>query len=586
VKHSILYQEFVAAEQTSQRNIGMENAAQSYALNKYSSRVTQPKSQGASQAMLYGTGLTEADMNKAQVGIASVWYEGNTCNMHLNKLAEKVKEGVQECGLVGMRFNTIGVSDGISMGTDGMSYSLQSRDLIADSIETVTCAQWYDANISIPGCDKNMPGCIMAMARFNRPSLMVYGGTIRAGCLGDKKLDIVSAFQVYGEYIAGKISDEERQQIVRKSCPGPGACGGMYTANTMASAIEAMGMSLPYSSSIPAEDPLKPGECFASGKAIRTLLERDIKPRDIMTRAAFENAMVTVMALGGSTNAVLHLVAIARACEVPLSIDDFQSVSDRIPYIADLKPSGKYVMEDLHYVGGTPAVLKYLLQKGLLDGSCLTVTGKTLAENLKDLEGLKEGQKIIHKIEEPIKKSGHIRIMRGNLAPEGAVAKITGKEGLKFSGPAKCYDSEELMLAALEKKQIVKGDVVIIRYEGPKGGPGMPEMLTPTSAIMGAGLGSEVALMTDGRFSGGSHGFIVGHITPEAQGGGPIALVKEGDRITIDAETNRIDVDVAADELARRKAAYKDLPYKARRGTLYKYIKNVKSASEGCVTDE
>ena len=564
----------------------MEKTAQSHALNKYSSRITQPRSQGASQAMLYGTGLTEADMQKAQVGIASVWYEGNTCNMHLNKLAERVKEGVQEAGLVGMRFNTIGVSDGISMGTEGMSYSLQSRDLIADSIETVTCAQWYDANVSIPGCDKNMPGCIMAMARFNRPSLMVYGGTIRAGCLGDKKLDIVSAFQVYGEYIAGRISDDERQEVVRKSCPGPGACGGMYTANTMASAIEAMGMSLPYSSSIPAEDPLKLGECFAAGQAIRTLLERDIKPRDIMTRKAFENAMVTVMALGGSTNAVLHLVAIARACEVPLTIDDFQKVSDRIPYIADLKPSGKYVMEDLHYVGGTPAVLKYLLGKGLLDGSCLTVTGRALAENLKELDGLKSGQKIIHTLEEPIKKSGHIRILRGNLAPEGAVAKITGKEGLKFTGPARCYDSEELMLAALEQKKIAKGDVVIIRYEGPKGGPGMPEMLTPTSAIMGAGLGSEVALMTDGRFSGGSHGFIVGHITPEAQGGGPIALVKDGDTITIDAEANRIDVHVSADELARRKAAYKDPPYKARRGTLYKYIKNVKSASDGCVTDE
>jgi dihydroxy-acid dehydratase len=564
----------------------MTTAAQSKTLNKYSSRITQPRSQGASQAMLYGTGLTEADMSKAQVGIASVWYEGNTCNMHLNKLAEKVKEGVQESGMVGMRFNTIGVSDGISMGTEGMSYSLQSRDLIADSIETVTCAQWYDANISIPGCDKNMPGCIMAMARLNRPSLMVYGGTIRAGCLDDKKLDIVSAFQVYGEYIAGKISDQERQAIIRRSCPGPGACGGMYTANTMASAIEAMGMSLPYSSSIPAEDPLKLGECFASGKAIRVLLERDIKPCDIMTRAAFENAMVTVMALGGSTNAVLHLIAIARACEVPLTIDDFQKVSDRIPFIADLKPSGKYVMEDLHYVGGTPAVLKYLLSKGLLNGSCLTVTGKTLAENLKDLEGLKEGQKIIHKLEDPIKKTGHIRILRGNLAPEGSVAKITGKEGFKFTGPAKCYDSEELMLAGLEQKKIVKGDVVIIRYEGPKGGPGMPEMLTPTSAIMGAGLGSDVALMTDGRFSGGSHGFIVGHITPEAQGGGPIALVKEGDSITIDAEANRIDVHVSADELARRKAAYKDPPFKARRGTLYKYIKNVKSASDGCVTDE
>jgi len=569
-----------------EQDLGMASAAQPHILNKYSSRITQPRSQGASQAMLYGTGLTEADMQKAQVGIASVWYEGNTCNMHLDKLAAKVKEGVQESGMVGMRFNTIGVSDGISMGTEGMSYSLQSRDLIADSIETVTCGQWYDANISIPGCDKNMPGCIMAMARFNRPSLMIYGGTIRAGCLGDKKLDIVSAFQVYGEYIAGKISDEERQAVVRKSCPGPGACGGMYTANTMASAIEAMGMSLPYSSSIPAEDPLKIGECLASGKAIRVLLERDIKPRDIMTRAAFENAMVTVMALGGSTNAVLHLLAIARACEVPLSIDEFQSVSDRVPFIADLKPSGKYVMEDLHYVGGTPAVLKYLLAKGLLDGSCLTVTGKTLAENLKDLEDLKAGQKIIHKIEDPIKKTGHIRIMRGNLAPEGAVAKITGKEGLKFSGPAKCYDSEELMLTALEQKMIVKGDVVIIRYEGPKGGPGMPEMLTPTSAIMGAGLGSDVALMTDGRFSGGSHGFIVGHITPEAQGGGPIALVKDGDKITIDAETNRIDVELSAEEFARRKSVYNDPPYKARRGTLYKYIKNVKNASEGCVTDE
>jgi dihydroxy-acid dehydratase len=560
--------------------------ATAHPLNKYSSRITQPRSQGASQAMLYATGLTPEDMNKPQVGIASVWYEGNPCNMHLNDLAAKVKEGVQANGMVGMRFNTIGVSDGISMGTEGMSYSLQSRDLIADSIETVTCAQWYDANISIPGCDKNMPGCIMAMARFNRPSIMVYGGTIRAGCLGDRKLDIVSAFQVYGEYIAGKISDEERQQVVRKSCPGPGACGGMYTANTMASAIEAMGMSLPYSSSIPAEDPLKLGECVASGKAIRTLLERDIKPRDIMTRKAFENAMVTVMALGGSTNAVLHLLAIARACEVPLTIDDFQKVSDRIPYIADLKPSGKYVMEDLHQVGGTPAVLKYLLEKGLLNGECLTVTGRTLAENLKDLEGLKQGQEIIHTVEKPIKPTGHIRILRGNLAPEGAVAKITGKEGLKFTGPAKCYDSEEEMLAGLEQKQIVKGDVIIIRYEGPKGGPGMPEMLTPTSAIMGAGLGNDVALMTDGRFSGGSHGFIIGHVTPEAQGGGPIALVKDGDRITIDAESCRIDVDIPESEFARRRAAFKDTPDKARRGTLYKYIKNVKSASEGCVTDE
>ncbi len=561
-------------------------AAETKILNRYSSRITQPRSQGASQAMLYATGLVEADMNKAQVGIASVWYEGNPCNMHLNILADKVKEGVSKAGMVGMRFNTIGVSDGISMGTEGMSYSLQSRDLIADSIETVTCAQWYDANISIPGCDKNMPGCLMAMGRLNRPSLMVYGGTIRAGCLSDKKLDIVSAFQSYGEYLSGRLPDDERQGIVRNACPGAGACGGMYTANTMASAIEALGMTLPYSSSIPAEDPAKLEECIRAGEAIKTLLELDLKPRDIMTRAAFENAMVVVMALGGSTNAVLHLVAMARAVDVPLTIDDFQKVSDRIPYIADLKPSGKFVMEDVQGIGGTPAVLKYLLEKGLLDGSCKTVTGKTLAENLASLPGLTAGQQIIQPIEKPIKSSGHIRIMRGILAPEGAVAKITGKEGLKFTGPAKCYNSEEDMLAALEKDQIVKGDVVIIRFEGPKGGPGMPEMLTPTSAIMGRGLGSDVALMTDGRFSGGSHGFIVGHITPEAQGGGPVALVKDGDIVTIDAETNRIDVNVSDAEFAKRRAAYVDPPFKATRGTLYKYIKNVKTATEGCVTDE
>jgi len=564
----------------------MTSPASTTGLNKYSSRVTQPRSQGASQAMLYATGLVEADMNKAQVGISSVWWEGNPCNMHLNGLADKVKEGVQANGMVGMRFNTIGVSDGISMGTEGMSYSLQSRDLIADSIETVTCGQWYDANISIPGCDKNMPGCIMALGRLNRPGLMIYGGTIKPGHSDGETLDVVSAFQCFGQWLAGRISEEKRQEIVRCSIPGAGACGGMYTANTMASAVEALGMSLPYSSSIPAVDPLKMDECFKAGAAVRKLLELDLKPRDIMTRAAFENAMVTVMALGGSTNAVLHLIAIARACEVPLTIDDFQKVSDRIPYIADLKPSGKYVMEDLHYVGGTPAVLKYLLSKGLLDGSCKTVTGKTLEENLKDLEGLKEGQQIIHPVETPIKKSGHIRIMRGNLCPDGAVAKITGKEGLTFKGPARCYNSEEEMLVGLEKKQIAKGDVVIIRYEGPKGGPGMPEMLTPTSAIMGAGLGNDVAMMTDGRFSGGSHGFIVGHITPEAQGGGPLALVKDGDIITIDAETNRIDVAASDDELAKRRAAYKDPPFKAKRGTLYKYIKNVKTASEGCVTDE
>lgn len=556
-------------------------------LNKYSARITQPRSQGASQAMLHATGMTREDMNKAQVGIASVWFDGNPCNMHLNKLSEKVKEGVQAAGLWGMRFNTIGVSDGISMGTDGMSFSLQSRDLIADSIETVTSAQWYDANISIPGCDKNMPGCLIAMGRLNRPALMIYGGTIRAGCTPlHPKLDIVSAFQSYGEYIAGKISEEERQSIVERSCPGPGACGGMYTANTMASAIEAMGMSLPYSSSIPADDPLKLGECLAAGKAIHKLLEMDLKPRDIMTRAAFENAMVLIMATGGSTNAVLHLIAMARAVNVPLTIDDFQSVSDRVPYIADLKPSGKYVMEDLHHVGGTPAVLKYLLQHGLIDGSCLTVTGKSVAENLKDVPGLAEGQKIIQPLDKPLKETGHIRIMRGNFCPEGAVAKITGKEGLVFKGPARVFDSEELMLKGLEDKQIQKGDVIVIRYEGPKGGPGMPEMLTPTSAIMGAGLGSDVALITDGRFSGGSHGFIVGHVTPEAQAGGPIALVRDGDVITVDAQANRIDINLSEAELAKRRAAWTAPPLKATRGTLYKYIKNVKSASEGCVTDE
>ena len=555
-------------------------------LNKYSSRITQPKSQGASQAMLYATGMTEDDMNKAQVGIASVWYDGNPCNMHLNILADQVKAGVVQAGLVPMRFNTIGVSDGISMGTEGMSFSLQSRDLIADSIETIMGAQWYDGLIALPGCDKNMPGTVMAMGRLNRPAIMVYGGTIKPGFRGDEKLDIVSAFQCYGQYLSGAIDEPTRSEIVRKACPGAGACGGMYTANTMATAIEALGMSLPYSSSIPAEDPDKQGECVAAGEAILQLLEKDIKPRDIMTRRAFENAMVTVIALGGSTNAVLHLIAMARSVDVNLTIDDFQSVSDRVPYIADLKPSGKFVQEDLHRVGGTPAVLKYLLSEGLLDGDCLTVTGKTMAENVQDLPGLSEGQPIIQTVSEPIKPSGHIQILRGSLAPEDAVAKITGKEGLSFSGPAKVYDSEELMLKALEDGKIVKGDVVVIRYEGPKGGPGMPEMLTPTSAIMGAGLGSDVALLTDGRFSGGSHGFIVGHVTPEAQEGGPIGLIQDGDQITIDAESNRLDVAVSDEELAQRRAGWQAPEFKATRGTLYKYIKNVKNASEGCVTDE
>ena len=555
-------------------------------LNKYSSRITEPKSQGASQAMLYGAGMSEEDMRKAQVGISSVWYEGNTCNMHLLDLAKKVKDGVIAAGLVGMRFNTVGVSDGISMGTEGMSFSLQSRDLIADSIETVMSGQWYDANISIPGCDKNMPGCLIAMGRLNRPSLMIYGGTIKPGYYDNEKIDIISAFQSYGEFISGNIDDNKRSDIVKKSCPGAGACGGMYTANTLASAIEAMGMSLPYSSSTPAVDLAKQEECFNAGEAIKHLLEKDIKPRDIMTRDAFENAMVLVTILGGSTNAVLHLLAMARAVNVELTIDDFQLVSDRTPYVADLKPSGQHVMEDLHKIGGTPAVMKFLLENDLINGDCLTVTGKTIKENLSDLPGLTDGQKIIFPLDNPIKPSGHIRILKGNLAPGGSVAKITGKEGEIFTGPAKVYDSEEAMLSSLENNEIIKGDVIIIRYEGPKGGPGMPEMLTPTSAIIGAGLGNDVAMITDGRFSGGSHGFIIGHVVPEAQEGGPIAIIKNGDIVTINAKTNKIEFKLSDKEFANRQKNWKMPPYKANRGTLYKYIKNVKTASEGCVTDE
>ncbi|MEK6195574.1 MAG: dihydroxy-acid dehydratase [Deltaproteobacteria bacterium] len=555
-------------------------------INRYSSRITEPKSQGASQAMLYAVGMTEADMQKAQVGISSVWYEGNPCNMHLNELAAGVKESVTDAGLVGFRFNTIGVSDGISMGTEGMSYSLQSRDLIADSIETVMRAQWYDANISIPGCDKNMPGCLMAMGRVNRPSLMVYGGTIRAGWFEGRKLDIVSAFQSYGEYLSGSIDDQQRQAIVRNSCPGAGACGGMYTANTMASAIEAMGMSLPYSASRPAESGHKLDECARVGAAIRRLLEEDIKPRDIMTPHAFENAMVVISALGGSTNAVLHLIAMARAVDVDESIDDFQLISDRVPLLADMKPSGRFVQEDLDGVGGIPALMKYLLAEGMLHGDCLTVTGETVAHNLSDVNALSADQEIIGTLDRPVNPKGHIQILRGNLAPDGAVGKITGKEGVRFIGPANVFDSEEEMLTALEQHRIHKGDVVIIRYEGPKGGPGMPEMLTPTSAIMGSGLGSDVALLTDGRFSGGSHGFIVGHISPEAQVGGPIALVENKDSITIDVATNTIHVDLSDQEMTARGNRWSAPPYKAVRGTLYKYIKNVKSASDGCVTDE
>ena len=555
-------------------------------LNKISARLTQSKAQGASQAMLYGTGMTEQDMHKPQVGIASIWWEGNTCNMHLNDLAAESKAGVDAAGLLGMRFNTIGVSDGISMGTKGMSYSLQSRDLIADSIETVVAGQWYDGLITIPGCDKNMPGCLMAMGRLNRPSLMIYGGTIRAGYAGSKKVDIVSAFQSYGEYIAGRIDEDERMDIVRNACPGAGACGGMYTANTMASAIEALGMSLPYSSSTPALDSNKAKECREAGLALLNLLEQELLPTQIMTREAFENAMVIVSVLGGSTNAVLHLIAMAKAVDVELTIDDFQAVSDRIPFLADLKPSGQYVMEDLHDIGGIPAVMKYLLEEGLLNGDCMTVTGQTVAENLAEVSGLADGQQIIHPLNDPIKSTSHIQILKGNLSPEGSVAKITGKEGEQFNGPARVFDSEEDMLEALEKGRIQKGDVIVIRYEGPTGGPGMPEMLTPTSAVMGAGLGSDVALITDGRFSGGSHGFIVGHIVPEAQEGGPIGLLEDGDAITIDAINNRLDVKLSDDELAERKSTWVRPEYKASKGTLYRYIKTVKTASEGCVTDQ
>ena len=565
-------------------------------LNKYSSQITQRKSQGGSQAMLYATGLTRADMDKAQVGIASVWYEGNPCNMHLNDLAAETKKGVTEAGCVGMRFNTIGVSDGISMGTDGMSFSLQSRDLIADSIETLMGAQWYDGLIALPGCDKNMPGVVMAMGRLNRPALMIYGGTIKPGCATiqgeERKLDIISAFQSYGEFLTDSLSDAERQEIVEHACPGAGACGGMYTANTMASAIECMGLSLPYSSCTPAEDPDKHAECIRAGHAVRALLEADLKPRDIITKQSFLNAIRLAVVTGGSTNIVLHLLAIARAYDIDLNIDEFQHISNETPLLCDLKPSGRYVMEELHDIGGTPAMMKLLLDADLIDGDQMTVTGKTIAENLADIKALPpygtgEGQQdIVSPFNDPIKPTGHLQILRGNLAPEGSVGKITGKEGEVFKGAANVFDCEEDMLAALEQGKIEKGNVIIIRYEGPKGGPGMPEMLTPTSALAGAGLVQDVALITDGRFSGGSHGFLIGHVVPEAIEGGPIALVQTGDQITIDSQKGEINMDVSAEELEKRRAAWTQPPYKANRGTLYKYIKNVKTASEGCVTDE
>ena len=559
------------------------------ALNKYSSRITQPASQGASQAMLLATGLSRDDLDKPQVGIAACWFEGNPCNMHLGQLGTQVKRGVDDAGMIGMRFDTIGVSDGMSMGTDGMSYSLQSRDLIADSIETVMGAQWYDALVAIPGCDKNMPGVAMAMGRLDRPAIMVYGGTIRAGqaTIGgvEQKLDVVSAFQSYGQLLAGTITEDERLTIVSEACQGAGACGGMYTANTMASALEAMGLTLPYSSCTPAEDPDKADECVRAGHAILGLMERDLTPRQIVTRESLENAMVLTMALGGSTNAVLHLIAIARAFDLELTIDDWLATAERVPLLADLKPSGRYVMGDLHAVGGVPAVMRYLMSEGLMDGSQMTVTGRTLEDNLADAADLAPGQDVVAPLASAAKARGHISVLRGNLAPGGAVGKITGKQGLRFSGPARVFDSEEEMLAGLEEGRIQSGDVIIIRYEGPRGGPGMPEMLTPTSALAGAGFLDDVALITDGRFSGGSHGFIVGHVVPEAQDGGPIALVHDGDTVTIDDETHVITVDVDERELERRHADWSPPPFKATAGTLWKYIKLVDDASHGCVTD-
>jgi dihydroxy-acid dehydratase len=556
-------------------------------LNKYSKTLTQDTTQPAAQAMLYGIGLTDEDLAKAQVGIVSMGYDGNTCNMHLNGLAQLVKKSVWESDLVGLIFNTIGVSDGMSMGTDGMRYSLVSRDIIADSIEAVCGAQYYDALIALPGCDKNMPGSVIAMGRLNRPAIMIYGGTIAPGHYKGQDLNIISSFEALGQKIAGKLGDADFKGIVMNSCPGAGACGGMYTANTMAAAIEALGMSLPYSSSNPATSEDKKNECFAAGAAIRLLMERDIKPRDIMNREAFENAITVVMVLGGSTNAVLHLIAMARSVGVPLDQDDFQKVSNRIPVLADFKPSGKYLMQDLHEHGGVPAVMKYLLDSGLLHGQCLTVTGKTLAENLKDVPSLDfSKQDIILPLGKPIKATGHLQILYGNLAEGGSVAKITGKEGERFEGPARVFDGEHELIAGINSGKIRPGDVVVIRNVGPKGAPGMPEMLKPTSALIGAGLGKSVALITDGRFSGGTHGFVVGHITPEAHVGGAIAIVRDDDPIELDAKQNTITLKISDAELAKRKAAWKQPALKASNGILFKYARYVKTAAEGCVTDE
>ncbi|KYG75065.1 dihydroxy-acid dehydratase [Roseivirga ehrenbergii] len=555
-------------------------------LNKYSKRLTQDETQPASQAMLYGVGLTEADMKKAQVGIVSMGYDGNTCNMHLNQLASQVKASVWNNDLVGLIYHTIGVSDGIANGTEGMRYSLVSREIIADSIEAVAGAHYYDAIIAVAGCDKNMPGSVIAMARLNRPSIMLYGGTIAWGCYKDKKLNIVSSFEALGERFSGNISDEDYKGVIKNSCPGAGACGGMYTANTMSSAIEALGMSLPFSASNPAVSDVKNQECEAIGKAIKNLLELDLKPKDIMTKKSFENAIRVVIVLGGSTNAVMHLLAIAKSIDVDLTLADFQRLSDSTPLLGDLKPSGKYLMEDLFQVGGVPAVMKYMLEKGILHGDCMTVTGKTVAENLADVPSLNFDQQVIRTTENPIKPQGHLQMLFGNLAEEGAVAKITGKEGERFEGKAIVFDNEFLAIQGIQEGKVKAGHVVVIRYEGPKGGPGMPEMLKPTAAIMGAGLGSSVALITDGRFSGGSHGFVVGHVTPEAQEGGTIAVVRDGDPITIDAIQNSISLDIPSEEIAQRKAEWKVPALKVSRGALYKYAKTVASASEGCITDQ
>ena len=555
-------------------------------MNKFSKRVTQDDSQPAAQAMLHAIGLTEADFSKAFVGIASTGYEGNPCNMHLNDLAQRVKQGTKNADLVGLVFNTIGVSDGISMGTPGMRFSLPSRDVIADSMETVVEGMSYDGLVTVVGCDKNMPGALMAMLRLNRPSLLVYGGTIASGCHNDKPLDVVSAFEAWGQKVAGKIDDKEYKEVIKKACPGAGACGGMYTANTMASAIEALGMSLPYNSSNPALSSEKKTESVKAGEAMHLLLERDIKPKDIVTRRSMENAIRLVTVLGGSTNAVLHFLAIAKAADVEFKLDDFQKISDSTPFLADLKPSGEFLMENVHEVGGIPAVLKFMLENDMLHGDCLTVTGKTLAENLKDVPSLMDGQKVIRPLDNPIKPTGHLRVLKGNISPKGAVAKITGKEGLEFTGTARVFNSEYEATDGIRNGEVQKGDVVVIRYEGPKGGPGMPEMLKPTAAIIGAGLGNDVALITDGRFSGGSHGFVVGHVSPEAQDGGPIALLENGDVITINAVKNTINMDVSDEELEIRKGNWVAPQLKFKKGVMYKYAKTVSCASEGCVTDE